>query len=205
MKVAVVDTGTANLASMLAALRRLGVSTELTREAARVVDAPLVVLPGVGAFGAGMGRLRECGLVDALAARVRETRPLLAVCLGLQMLTRSSEESPKVDGIGVIPCAVRRFPADVGGSRLVVPQLGWNMVEPRRDAVLLQPGHAYYANSFQLPAIPDGYSGAESVHGVRFVAALERGPILACQFHPELSGPWGHALLGRWLERGRAC
>jgi imidazole glycerol phosphate synthase glutamine amidotransferase subunit len=205
MQVAVVDTGTANLASMLAAMRRLGVSSALTRDAARITDARLVVLPGVGAFGAGMARIRECGLADALAQRIKDSRPLLAVCLGLQLLTRTSEESPGVEGIGVLPCAVRRFPSEVEGARLVVPQLGWNEVVPRSDAVLLERGHAYYANSFHVPAIPDGFSGAESVHGVRFVAALERGPVLACQFHPELSGPFGNALLGRWLERGRGC
>ena len=205
MQVAVVDTGTANLASMLAALRRHGTTPRLTRDASAIADAELLVLPGVGAFGAGMAQLCASALVDSLAERVRSERPLLAVCLGLQLLCETSEESPGVAGIGVVSSAVQRFPSEASGTRLVVPQLGWNEVVPRPDSILLERGHAYYANSYHLPAIPAGFSGAESVHGVRFVAALERGPMLACQFHPELSGTWGHALLGRWLERGRAC
>ncbi|MBM4356915.1 MAG: imidazole glycerol phosphate synthase subunit HisH [Deltaproteobacteria bacterium] len=205
MQVAVVDTGTANLASMLAALRRHGVEPVLTGEARVVAEARLLVLPGVGAFGAGMAKLGEHALVAPLAARVRTSRPTLAVCLGLQMLGEASEETPGVEGIGVVPAMAQRFPAAVDGQRLVVPQLGWNAVEPRADVRLLEAGHAYYANSFHLASIPEGWSGAESTHGVRFVAALERGPVLACQFHPELSGAWGHALIGRWLARGASC
>lgn len=205
MRVAVVDTGTANLASMLAALRRLGVDAALTREAEIVREARCVVLPGVGAFAAGMARLKECGLVEPIAERVRSGRPFLAVCLGLQMLCTSSEEGPGIAGIGVATTRVKRFPDHHSGHRLIVPQLGWNAVEPRDDCTLLTNGHAYYANSYHLESIPEGWTGAESVHGERFVAALERGAVLACQFHPELSGPWGHALLERWLARASSC
>jgi glutamine amidotransferase len=205
MQLAVVDTGTANLASMLAALRRHGIEPTLTRAPSEVATSKLVVLPGVGAFGAGMAKLREHGLVSPLAERVRASRPTLAVCLGLQMLGEASEETPGVEGIGVVPAKAQRFPETIDGARLVVPQLGWNAVAPRADAHLLEAGHAYYANSFHLGSIPEGWSGAESTHGVQFVAALERGPVLACQFHPELSGSWGHALIGRWLERGASC
>jgi len=205
MRVAVIDTGTANLASMLAALRRIGAETELTREPEVVRDAPLVVLPGVGAFGAGMARLNECNLTEAIAARVRGERPFLAVCLGLQMLCLESEETPGVAGIGVLATKVRRFADLHEGARVTVPQLGWNEIVPRPDATLLSHGYAYYANSYYLASIPEGWTGAETEHGVRLVAALERGPMLACQFHPELSGPFGHDLLHRWLARGAAC
>jgi imidazole glycerol phosphate synthase glutamine amidotransferase subunit len=195
----VVRTGTANLASVLAALHRAGVQPEVTTDPARVAGARQVVLPGVGAFGACMARLGEAGLIGPLRERVQAGRPLLAVCLGLQVLARASEESPGVEGLGVVPMTVRRFrPAE--GSGLRVPQLGWNAVTPAAGARLLQPGYAYYANSYRLEAIPDGWTGALSDHGGPFVAALERGPLLACQFHPELSGGWGQALLERWLS-----
>ena len=205
MRVAIIDTGTANLASMLAALRRVGANPTLTRDPAEVAAAERVVLPGVGAFGAGMAKLEECGLVAAIVDRVSAMRPMLAVCLGLQLMCRSSKESPLVRGIGILPIAVVRYPNEHDGARLTVPQLGWNEVVPRPDAELITAGYAYYANSFHLAAIPEGWTGAESVHGVPFVAAIERGPMLACQFHPELSGPWGHDLLRRWLERPTSC
>lgn len=190
----VVRTGTANLASVLAALRRLGADPRVTVDPEAVRAADRAVLPGVGAFGACMARLVEAGLVDALRERVTAGRPLLAVCLGMQVLGEASDESPGVPGLGLLPATARRFPA---GPR--VPQLGWNRVEPRPDARLLTPGHAYFANSYRFEAIPAGWSGATSDHGGPFVAALERGPVLACQFHPELSGGWGRALLERWL------
>ncbi len=198
----VVDTGTANLASMLAALKRLGQSPELTSDPVALAEARLAVLPGVGAFGQAMSRLAALGLEDAIRARIAEGRPLLCVCLGLQVLCTASEESPGIYGICAIDARVRRF-ADRPG--LVVPQLGWNLVAPLADSRLIEPGYAYYANSYRLEAIPEGYTGATSDHGGQFVAALERGPLLACQFHPELSGAYGHELLGRWLARARAC
>lgn len=195
MKVAVVRTGTANLASVLAGLQRAGAEPFVTEDAGVVASERRVVLPGVGAFGAAMGALRASGLADALVARVERAEPLLCVCLGLQMLAVSSEETPGVAGLGVVPGTVTRFRGDVR-----IPQLGWNAITPTPGARLLQAGHVYFANSYKLDAVPAGWEGATSDHGGPFVAALERGPVLACQFHPELSGAFGQALLSRWLE-----
>jgi glutamine amidotransferase len=94
----------------------------------------------------------------------------------------------------VVAGTIRRF-----HDRLIVPQLGWNRVRPEPDSRLLEDGYAYYANSYRLEALPEGYTGALTDHGEPFIAAVERGAQLACQFHPELSGPWGQALLTRWL------
>jgi len=102
-----------------------------------------------------------------------------------------------VPGLGVLPVRVRRIPDTVR-----VPQLGWNRLEVESGCRLLEPGYAYFANSYCLVDQPDGWKGAFATHGLRMVAALERGPVLACQFHPELSGPWGAALLKRWLSCG---
>lgn len=196
MTIAVVDTRTANIASMLASLRRIGLDPEITTEARVVREAPRVVLPGVGAFGAGMARLVALDLVDALRERVRAERPLLAVCLGLQLLTAGSEESPGVAGLGIFPeLTVGRFV-----SAPIVPQLGWNLVTPDPGCALLEAGHAYFANSYRLTEAPSGWQAARAHHGEPFVAAIERGPQLACQFHPELSGAWGQALLARWRD-----
>ncbi|PKN57852.1 MAG: imidazole glycerol phosphate synthase subunit HisH [Deltaproteobacteria bacterium HGW-Deltaproteobacteria-14] len=196
--VVIVRTGVANLASVLAGLRRLGVTPDVTTDAAAVREARAVVLPGVGAFGAGMAALHEHGVAAALIERAAAGRPLLAVCLGLQLLAASSDEAPGVAGLAVHDGHVARFPDTVK-----VPQLGWNEVTPDAGCRLLEPGYAYFANSYRLTDAPLGWAAARSDHGGPFVAALERGPILACQFHPELSGPWGLALLDRWLAAAR--
>jgi len=200
-EVVVVRTGVANLASVLAGLRRAGASPRVTDDPAVVRAAPAVVLPGVGAFGAGVAGLEARGLGAAIADRAREGKPLLAVCLGLQLLLEGSEEGPGHRGLGVVPGVARRF-REIGGAR--VPQLGWNRVSPAPECRLLSPGYAYFANSYRLGAPPEGFAIATAHHGGRFVAALERGSLLACQFHPELSGPWGIDLITRWLELARS-
>jgi imidazole glycerol-phosphate synthase subunit HisH len=192
-RLVVLPTGTANLASVLAAFARQGVKAKVAREPAEVEDAERVVLPGVGTFGATMAGLRAAGLDAAIAERARSGAPILAMCVGLQVLFETSDESPG-EGLGVLSGRVGRFPATVR-----VPQFGWNRIEPEPGCRYLEPGHAYFANSFRVLAAP-GCKVAHAEHGERFVAAIERGPLLACQFHPELSGAFGHRLIARWLE-----
>lgn len=200
--VLVVPTGTANMASVLAGLKRAGAQARTTTDPREISSTDRLVLPGVGALGAAMDRLIKDGLAEALAARVREGRPTLAVCLGLQILCESSAESPGVRGLGIFKCRAEKFPSSVR-----VPQIGWNRVEADNGCRLLQSGYAYFANSYRLAEPPAGCSAAFSDHGGRFVAALERGDVLACQFHPELSDKWGLALIRRWLDRsgGGSC
>lgn len=197
MKVLVIDTGNSNLASMLAALKRVGLTPEVITTPDGIDTAERVVLPGVGAFGAGMKRLNELGMSEPVRARIEAGRPLFAVCLGLQLLCASSTESPGVAGLGVLPVTVDRF-----REAEIVPQLGWNKVTAGEGCQMLRDGYAYYANSYCLREVPEGWAAAHSHHGEPFVAAVERGPVLATQFHPELSGAWGHELMERW---GAAC
>ena len=194
VEVVVVPTGTANLASVRAALARLGARALLAEDAAMIEDADHVVLPGVGSFGATMAGLRAAGLADALAARIGAGRATLAMCVGLQVLFEASDESPGATGLGAIPGRVGRFPETVR-----VPQFGWNHVVPAPGCRLIEPGYAYFANSYRVLEAPGG-AVATAEHGGRFVAALERDRVLACQFHPELSGAYGHALIARWLD-----
>lgn len=193
--VLIVQTGIANTASIIAGLERIGANPRLTSDPEEVNSAERVVLPGVGAFAAGMQRLREENLAEVLRERVLELRPTLAVCLGLQLLFATSEESPGVEGLAVFQQEIRRFPDTVR-----VPQLGWNRVEPNEQCQFLEAGFAYFANSYRATNAPENWGAAYAEHGERFVAALERGPVLCCQFHPELSSAWGLALLDRWVN-----
>lgn len=194
--VLIVPTGTANIASVTAALERAGATVALAPDAAAVRRADRVVLPGVGAFAAAMQRIREDGVADALAERIHAGRATLAVCVGFQLLFEASEESEGVAGLGVLPGKAARFPSTVR-----VPQIGWNRVEPDPACRMIEAGHAYFANSFRASEAPPDWAVARADHGGPFVAAVERGAVLGCQFHPELSGAWGQALIARWLAR----
>ncbi len=197
MSLVVVPTGTANIASIFAGLRRLGADPAVVRGAEDVETADRVVLPGVGSFGAAMSEVERLGLERAITDRIAAGQPTLAVCVGMQLLARASEESRGVTGLGVIDDEVTRFPDEVR-----VPQLGWNEVLAGPGTRYVTDGWAYFANSFRLESVPDGWQAASTDHGGSFVSALERGQVLACQFHPELSGAWGSGVLGRWLGSG---
>lgn len=207
-RVVIVKTGVANIASVLAAFHRLGADTDLSTDPETIASADFVMLPGVGAFAAGMAALggKDGALASALKSRFSSDRPTMAICLGLQLLATASDESPGVAGVSIFETShVGRFSSvDGDGHTLKVPQLGWNEVVPDDGARFLTRGFAYFANSYRLTDTPPGWVAARAHYGGSFVAALERGPHLACQFHPELSGPWGQALIARWLE-GVSC
>lgn len=196
-EVVVVQTGTANLASILTGLTRAGTRPVVSNDPGMVEDAARVVLPGVGTLSAAMERLARDGLIESLRRRITRGRATLAVCLGLQMLCEGSEENDDLGGLGAVRGWVTRF-----GNGVRVPQLGWNRITPDDDCRLLGPGFAYFANSYRLERAPDGWVAATADYGGRFVAAMERGAILACQFHPELSGEFGLGLIERWLKAG---
>ena len=198
-RVTIIETGVGNTASVMAAFARLGIAAERANGPASIRNASAVVLPGVGAFGPGLAALRGGGLDSAIIDRVRAGSPLLAICLGLQMLCASSDESPGATGLSVLPAAVARFGLP---ASLRLPHMGWNTVSG--DGPIVRPGHAYFAHSFRVSTEgvepPEGWSIATTEYGGGFIAAVERGPVVACQFHPELSGSWGLGLLARWAR-----
>jgi glutamine amidotransferase len=199
-QVHVISTGTANLASVEAGLRRCGRQPVRVDAAAQILDAELLVVPGVGTLAAACQRLDSQGFIEPLRERLRLGTPTLAICLGMQLLADGSEESPDDAGLGILRGRARRFPASVR-----VPQIGWNRVTPEAGIEWTAPGFAYFANSYYLAEDPrDGWKCLWSEHEVDFLAAAARGRILACQFHPELSGAWGQTLLMWWLEGGVA-
>ena len=192
--VLILPTGTANLASVQAAFEKLGRTTALAGDADEILKASHVVLPGVGTFGATMDGLRRAGFDQAIAERVNNGGSTLGMCVGLQVMFETSDESPEASGLGVVQGRIGRFSDEVR-----VPQFGWNHIEPEAGCRFLEPGYAYFANSFRALSAP-GCKTATALHGERFVAAFEYGDVLACQFHPELSGAFGHRLIRRWLE-----
>ena len=194
-------TGAANLASVRAMCVRAEVEAIVTSDPDLIYAAERALLPGVGAFGAAMKALRAVGLDSALLARTREGKPTMGICLGMQLFCTESEESPGVAGIGALPSRVERFRVD-----LPLPQLGWNRIVPPDGLTLLEEGWAYFANSYRIKDCPPEFRAAESAYGESFAAALEAYGadaelpyILLCQFHPELSGPWGLRLFKRWM------
>lgn len=195
--IAIVDYGSGNLRSLANAFARVGAEAEITGDPARVAVADALVLPGQGAAPPAMRHLQARGLDAAIRAAVQAGRPVLGICLGLQLLFESSEEGDTA-GFGFLPGRVRRF----DGS-LKLPQIGWNRVRPLRPhplfAGLEAGGDFYFAHSYYCaPARPDD-ALAESQYGVPFVAAAGRGRIVGVQFHPERSGPAGLRLLANFL------
>lgn len=193
-RVAIIDSGVANLAAVESALTALGAGYDITDERSAVLDASHVILPGVGRFSAGLDTLRRHGLDDTVREIHERGAPLLAICLGMQMLGEGSEESPETPGLGIIAGRLRRLPDSVR-----VPHLGWNQVSADRQSGLPS-GTAAFANSFYLPEPPKGWWAARTTHGATFVSMLAQGRTLACQFHPELSGPFGIGLVRDWLS-----
>lgn len=201
MSVTLIETGLANVASVEAALARLGATALRATGPEDVARADAVVLPGVGAFGAGAAALAERGFAAPLARRIAEGRPTLAICLGLQLLCEASDETHGASGLGVLPVRARRL----GAPRL--PHFGWSEVTAPSACRVVVGGAAYFAHTYALtelaPLERAGFAVATATEGETFAAAVERGPVVACQFHPELSGAYGAALLGRWLETSR--
>ncbi|HET9666680.1 MAG TPA: imidazole glycerol phosphate synthase subunit HisH [Desertimonas sp.] len=198
--IAVVDYGIGNLHSAHKALVRLEADARLTDDVGLIGDAAGVVLPGVGSFGACMAALRGRRLDEPVLHAAESGRPFLGICVGMQMLFADSEESPGVDGLGVIPGTVCWIPGDVKR-----PQMQWNIVSVVDDADPLFTGLEskpwfYFVHS--LHGVPDDESvvTATCEYGTTLNAGFRRGSVAAVQFHPEKSASWGLSLLGNFVR-----
>lgn len=193
MSVAVVDSGGANIASVLHALGRLGAKPEFTSDADTIRAADRVILPGVGAASTAMAHLRDRGL-DAVIPGLRQ--PVLGVCLGMQLLFESTDEG-EVDLLGLIPARVTRLKA----SGLRVPHMGWNQCTPNKNDYFCQGIENtwfYFVHSYAAPVGP--WTIASCTHGEPFSAMVRHGNFLGAQFHPERSARAGARLLERFLK-----
>ena len=193
--VALVDCGGANIASLRFALERLGVEACFTRDAGRIEAAQRVLLPGVGAAGAGMHRLADAGLVELIP---RLTQPVLGICLGLQLLHEGSSEDD-TPCLGVIPGPVDLLEAS---PEHTIPHMGWNQVKRRAKSPLLDgiPDSSWFYFVHSYAAAAGEHCIGETEHGRRFASIVHKDNFFGVQFHPERSGRHGQRLLKNFLE-----
>jgi glutamine amidotransferase len=196
-RIAVLDYGMGNLRSVARAVERVGGRPEVTADPRAASRADALVLPGVGAFGACVANLRAAGLDEAVLDLARRGRPVLGVCLGLQVLFEESEESPG-RGLGLFPGRVRRLPGAVK-----VPHMGWNEVRWVADHPLVRGlptgSYFYFVHSYAADPAREHTVGVAE-HGREFAAAVARGSVMGTQFHPEKSGEAGLALYEAFVK-----
>jgi imidazole glycerol-phosphate synthase subunit HisH len=199
LSVAVVDYDAGNTLSVTRALEKVGARVELTPDPGRVLAADAVVLPGVGAFGDCMRKLQERGMDEACKDAFRAGKPFLGVCVALQVVFEGSEESPGVEGLGIMPGRVVRF----GGDGLKVPHIGWNELSLVRSHPVLDglDGEAFYfVHSYYPEPQEVGDLIGETEYGARFCSAAGRENLVAVQFHPEKSSKSGLMLYENFLS-----
>ncbi|HLG00964.1 MAG TPA: imidazole glycerol phosphate synthase subunit HisH [Acidimicrobiia bacterium] len=197
--IAVVDYGIGNLRSAEKGLVHLGADARLTEDADEIRAADAVVLPGVGAFGACMRALTDARLDAPVLEAAEAGKPLLGICVGMQMLFDGSEESPGVGGLGLIPGMVRRL-----HDGLVLPHMGWNTVAIRAGSRLFDgidpPAWLYFVHSYAADPADSAVVAGTTEYGGDVVVAVEAGTIWATQFHPEKSGATGLAVLANFVR-----
>ena len=198
--IAIIDYGMGNLGSVQKALAYLGYDSEITNDPARVIDADGVVLPGVGAIGAAMESLKSKGLDKVVHEYIATGKPFLGICLGMQMLFDTSEESfggEPVKGLSVLPGKVVKFPSDMG---LKIPQIGWNELNSRCE-IIPDKEYVYFVHSYYC--VPDKIQDVAATvnYGIEYCCSVRRDNVFACQFHPEKSGEAGLAILNRWARQ----
>ena len=199
--IAVLDYDAGNTGSVVKAIQALGQDAVLTRDIAKIKSAEKVILPGVGVFGDAMEKLKKYELVDVVHETINSGKPFMAICVGLQLLFDSSEESTGVKGLSVFPGQIKRIPATDG---LKVPQIGWNSLHLERDSRLFkgikEGAFVYFVHSYYLAAQDESIVTATTEYGTHIHAAVEKDNVFATQFHPEKSSEVGLTILKNFLE-----
>lgn len=202
--IVIVDYGMGNVGSIKNMLKKIGVPAMISAKPEHIRAAEKLILPGVGAFDHGMSNLTERGLIPLLNQKVIEERkPILGICLGMQLLVQSSEEG-KMRGLGWIDAETRRFKFNGENSELKIPHMGWNPVKPVGEGLLFQgfpqPPRFYFVHSYHICCRhPEDVMGT-TFYGYDFAAAIRRDNILGTQFHPEKSHKFGMQVLRNFAE-----
>lgn len=199
--IAVIDYDAGNIKSVEKAFQFLNQDVRITRDAEQILQADAVVLPGVGAFGDAMEKLRQYELVDVIHQVVRRNTPFLGICLGLQLLFESSEESPGVKGLGILKGNIIKIPDDKG---LKVPHIGWNSLTFPHKGRLFQgiskDSYVYFVHSYYLKADEEEIVTAATDYVTYIHASVEKDNVFACQFHPEKSSEIGLQILKNFIH-----
>ena len=199
--IAIIDYDAGNIKSVEKALKTLGQDVIVTRDAEVILNADRVILPGVGSFGDAMGKLHDYKLVDTIKKVVEKRIPFLGICLGLQLLFESSEETPGVEGLGILKGKIVKIPDN---CELKIPHMGWNSLhfqnEGRLFANLPQDSYVYFVHSYYLQAEDETIVKATTDYSTCIHASVEQDNVFACQFHPEKSSDVGLTILKNFCE-----
>ncbi len=198
--IAIIDYDAGNIRSVEKALQYLGEEVIVTRKREEILQADKVILPGVGAFGDAMEKIRSYGLEEVIHEVVNRKTPFLGICLGLQLLFEASEESEGVRGLGILPGKIVKIPDAPG---LKIPHIGWNSLKFPSDGVLFhglkEDSYVYFVHSYYLQAAEEEIIKATTEYGVTIHAAVEKDNVYACQFHPEKSSGVGMQILKNFI------
>ncbi len=199
--IAILDYDAGNIKSVEKALASLGQETILTRDFSEIKKADKVILPGVGSFGDAMAHLKKYELDKVIYETVAENKPFLGICLGLQLLFESSEETPGVEGLGICKGSIVKIPAEDG---LKIPHIGWNSLnfpsEGRLFKGIDEGSFVYFVHSYYLKAYDEAIVKATTEYGAHIHASIEQGNVFACQFHPEKSSTVGLKILSNFAS-----
>ena len=199
--VAIIDYDAGNIKSVQKAIEYLGEEVIITRDAEVILSASRVILPGVGAFGDAMEKLHKYNLVDVIREVVKREIPFLGICLGLQLLFETSDETPGVQGLGILKGKIKRIPDN---GELKIPHIGWNsLVFPNKGRLyegISKESYVYFVHSYYLDAEDKDIVVATTEYGTTIHASVEQGNVFACQFHPEKSSSVGLKILDNFLK-----
>ena len=199
--VAIIDYDAGNIKSVEKALLHLGEEVIITRDREQILNSDKVILPGVGAFGDAMEKLRSYGLDKVIYEVVERKIPFLGICLGLQLLFEKSDETPGVKGLGILPGEILRIPDKEG---IKIPHMGWNSVKIKENARIFkdvpQDSYVYFVHSYYLKAGREEDVVATTEYSTLIHAAVEHDNVFACQFHPEKSSEIGLKILKNFVE-----
>lgn len=199
--IAIIDYDAGNLKSVEKAFKYLGENTIITRDRKEILKADKVILPGVGAFGDAMDKLKNYNLVDTIREAAGSGKPFLGICLGLQLLFESSDESMGIPGLGILEGKIVRIPDKEG---LKIPHIGWNSLDIKEGSKLFNgienQSYVYFVHSYYLKAENEEEVAAATVYSTLIHASVEKENLFACQFHPEKSGAVGLKILSNFAK-----